>query len=95
MLDSYINNFKIPPRTSLVEYYKILRMQDHPANVFKRFLAEGASKSTVTVTNWFSGKYPDALTQRVIAEMTGSTPEDLFPPKSESNQSNNSINGNL
>lgn len=73
--------FQIPSGVSFTEYYKRLRAEDHPANSFKNEIATATLKSGHTVSNWCSGKHPDMLTQRIIAELTGSTPEELFPVK--------------
>lgn len=70
---------KIPTGVTFVDYYRILRSMEHPANTFKRLIAEATSKSSITVTNWCSGKYPEPLAQRVIADLTGSSIEQLFP----------------
>lgn len=70
---------KIPQNTSLVEYYKILREQESPAQRLKRELSEATMKSPNTVAGWFSGKTPDVLTQKIVAEFLGSTPNEVFP----------------
>lgn len=71
---------KIPPKTSLAEYYKILRDEEHPANRLKRELSEITMRSPNTVTGWCcNGKYPEPIIQNLIAKHLGSTPDVLFP----------------
>ena len=76
---------KIPQKTSLVEYHKILRDQETPAQRLKRELSELTMKSPNTVAGWFSGKTPDVLTQRIVADYLGSTPDEVFPKQSNDN----------
>lgn len=76
---------KIPQNTSLVEYYKILRDQETPSQQLKRELSEATMKSPNTVAGWFSGKVPDVLTQKIIADFLGSTPNEVFPKETQQN----------
>lgn len=76
---------KIPQNTSLVEYYKILRDQETPSQQLKRELSEATMKSPHTVAGWFSGKVPDVLTQKIIADFLGSTPNEVFPKETQQN----------
>lgn len=76
---------KIPQNTSLVEYYKILRDQETPSQQLKRELSEATMKSPNTVAGWFSGKVPDVLTQKIIADFLGSTPNEVFPKEAQQN----------
>lgn len=69
---------------TFAEIYEELKSKPTPANDFIIKIAELTSKSPLTVKRWAmpcTSIRPDALTQKVIADSLGKTPEELFPIK--------------
>ena len=68
---------------TLVELYQQAKKQERPiapATAFVRKVAEITKKSEVAVRRWLSGETePDSLTQEVLAQHFGTTPDKLFP----------------
>ncbi|MDE7402759.1 MAG: hypothetical protein K2M87_05045 [Muribaculaceae bacterium] len=68
---------------TLIELYQNAKKQQKPvapATAFILEVIEVTKKSEPAVRRWLSGATePDALTQSVLAEHFGTTPEELFP----------------
>lgn len=63
-------------------YEKEKRNRPNPAADFIEKVAEVTSKSPLTVKRWVqpsTSVRPDMLTQKVLADYFGTTPEELFP----------------
>lgn len=65
---------------TLKELYLQKKKQTAPARAFVREVAAVAKKTEPAVYRWINGDaVPDALTQQVLADHLGTTPEELFP----------------
>lgn len=68
---------------TFAELYQQAKAQERPvapATAFVREVADLTKRTEIAVRRWLSGEAePDALTQEVIAQRFGSTPEELFP----------------
>lgn len=66
---------------TLKERYIKERQKPTAPQLFIEEVADVTKRSTTTVRMWMSGaQVPDALTQQVLADHFGTTPEELFPP---------------
>lgn len=72
---------------TLKELYENARRKPKPptpAVAFVREMAQVTKKSEIAVRRWLgegsNACVPDALTQQVLADHFGTTPEELFPP---------------
>jgi len=78
------NNREFRKKT-FVEIYaqtkaKVRKIEKTPAQKFVDDVAEITKKTPLTVRQWLYGaQVPDKLTQSVLADYFGSTPEQLFP----------------
>lgn len=65
---------------TLKERYIKERQKPTAPQLFIEEVADVTKRSTTTVRMWMSGaQAPDALTQQVLADHFGTTPEQLFP----------------
>lgn len=65
-------------------FYEREKQKPTPAEKFIENMANLTQKSTLTVRGWlFSGKTPDKLTKKILAEKLKVNEEDLFPQITE------------
>lgn len=79
---------------TLKERYNEERLKPSPGVCFLMEVAEVTKRSLGTVRMWMiDAQIPDALTQQMLADHFGTTPEELFPPTDGAVHSRNARRG--